>query len=460
MRQRLMIHFMEKNYNIYRKNLQLPEYGRHIHQMVDNLMAIEDRDERNRKARVVINVMGNLNPLLRDTPEFTHKLWDHLFIMSDFQLDVDSPYPQPSRQELTASPRRMTYSQGRITYKHYGKYVERMIRGLADERNPRTVSRTVDNLARYMRSKSYEYNQEHPNNEVIVKDIKHMSGGAIEIDEAASRIKEEVDEDANIIFGSSYDETLAGKIRVSIVATGIGEKGAPAKPKAVQKAKEYLEESYNRGEESVAAVAAAVELDSNLEKFSAVKEDDAAEISETIESAEIVSIEEKQNGGVEAVAGQDKVRHIEDFDMLEKSAVMEDMPKSSALFKAIINKAEDANDAADLASALSSSENGFAPKTVIRTVEEEPELFPDHNPAIFAPKRQEEPEELIVEDEDEDYTPTLIERVTGFSIARRNKKKQKEKEAGRVQEPISPSFSEDYSEDRMNLDIPSFLRRK
>lgn len=281
-----------------------------------------------------------------------------------------------------------------------------------------------------------------------------------EIDEAASRIKEEVDEDAYIIFGSSYDETLAGKIRVSIVATGIGEKGAPAKPKAVQKAKEYLEESYNRGEESVAAVAAAVELDSNLEKFSAVKEDEAAEISETIESAEIVSIEEKQNGGVEAVAGQDKVRHIEDFDMLEKSAVMEDMPKSSALFKAIINKAEDANDAADLASALSSSENGFAPKTVIRTVEEEPELFPDHNPAIFAPKRQEEPEELIVEDEDEDYTPTLIERVTGFSIARRNKKKQKEKEAGRVQEPISPSFSEDYSEDRMNLDIPSFLRRK
>ena len=109
---------------------------------------------------------------------------------------------------------------------------------------------------------------------------------------------------------------------------------------------------------------------------------------------------------------------------------------------------------------MSSSENGFAPKTVIRTVEEEPELFPDHNPAIFAPKRQEEPEELIVEDEDEDYTPTLIERVTGFSIARRNKKKQKEKEAGRVQEPISPSFSEDYSEDRMNLDIPSFLRRK
>lgn len=152
----------------------LPEYGRHIHEMVDSLMQIEDRRERNRQARAVIAVMGNLNPLLRDTADFTHKLWDHLFIMSDFQLDVDSPYPQPSRQELTTVPRRMPYSSGHIEYKHYGKYVERMIRRLADEKNPQVVSRTVDNLARYMRTKSYEYNQEHPNNEVIIKDIKNV----------------------------------------------------------------------------------------------------------------------------------------------------------------------------------------------------------------------------------------------------------------------------------------------
>ena len=106
---------MKKNYNYTRRKLYLPEYGRHIQEMIDSLLEIEDRRERNRQARAVIAVMGNLNPLLRDTADFTHKLWDHLFIMSDFQLDVDSPYPQPSRQELTASPRRMTYSQGRIT---------------------------------------------------------------------------------------------------------------------------------------------------------------------------------------------------------------------------------------------------------------------------------------------------------------------------------------------------------
>ena len=129
-------------------------------------------------------VMGNLNPLLRDTADFTHKLWDHLFIMSDFQLDVDSPYPRPSRQDLTVAPRRMPYSQRRILFKHYGKYVGEMIRSLVGKSSP-DVSRTVDNLARYMRAKSYEYNQEHPNNEVIIKDIRQMSGGNISIDEAA-----------------------------------------------------------------------------------------------------------------------------------------------------------------------------------------------------------------------------------------------------------------------------------
>ncbi len=176
---------MKKNYNYTRRKLYLPEYGRHIHEMIDSLMEIEDRHERNRQARAVIAVMGNLNPLLRDTADFTHKLWDHLFIMSDFQLDVDSPYPRPTRDELTVEPSRLKYSQGRIAYKHYGKYVERMIRRLSHEEDPQPVARAVDNIARYMRAKSYEYNQEHPNNEVIVRDIKRMSEGGIEVDEVA-----------------------------------------------------------------------------------------------------------------------------------------------------------------------------------------------------------------------------------------------------------------------------------
>ncbi len=180
---RLSENLMKKNYNYTRRKLFLPEYGRHIHEMIDSLSKIEDRHERNRQARAVIAVMGNLFPLLRDTADFTHKLWDHLFIMSDFQLDVDSPYPQPSRQELTMTPHRMRYTQHRIGYKHYGKYVEQMIRQLGHAHDPQAVSQTVDNLARYMRAKSYEYNQDYPNNEVIVRDIERISEGAIKIDE-------------------------------------------------------------------------------------------------------------------------------------------------------------------------------------------------------------------------------------------------------------------------------------
>lgn len=176
---------MKKNYNSSRKKLFLPEYGRHIHEMVDSLLEIEDRKERNRQAKAVIAVMGNLFPMLRDTTDFNHKLWDHLFIMSDFQLDVDSPYARPSRQDLTIKPRHLEYSQARIGYKHYGKYIERMIQSIDSNQEREKIDMTIDRIARYMRNKSYEYNQEHPNNEIIIKDIRNMSNCDIEIDETA-----------------------------------------------------------------------------------------------------------------------------------------------------------------------------------------------------------------------------------------------------------------------------------
>jgi hypothetical protein len=176
---------MEKNYNYTRRKLYLPEYGRHIHEMVDQLLLIEDRKERNAQARAVIAVMGNLNPLLRDTADFTHKLWDHLFIMSDFQLDVDSPYERPTREGLMMKPRKLHYSQERIAFKHYGKYVAHTLRALRDEQNQEALDVAIGSIARYMRSKSFEYNQEHPNNEIIIKDIKIMSEGGIKLDEVA-----------------------------------------------------------------------------------------------------------------------------------------------------------------------------------------------------------------------------------------------------------------------------------
>lgn len=176
---------MKKNYNYERKKLQLPEYGRHIHEMVDYLGTINDRDERNRQAQAVIGVMGNLFPLLRDTADYTHKLWDHMFIMADFQLDVDSPYPIPSADELAPHPVKMEYPTKNIAIKHYGKNVENILRSLKEVDDQEAVEEVIGNVARYMRTKSYEYNQEHPNNEVIIKDIKRMSDHMISLDEAS-----------------------------------------------------------------------------------------------------------------------------------------------------------------------------------------------------------------------------------------------------------------------------------
>lgn len=177
---------MKKNYNYTRRKLYLPEYGRHIQEMIDSLLEISDRHERTRQAKAVIAVMGNLNPLLRDTEDFKHKLWDHLFIMSDFRLDVDSPYPQPSRQDLIVSPKKLRYPQSRVMFKHYGKYAQKLVRAATTattaDATTQGVANEILNVARFMRAKSYEYNNEHPNNDSIVRDIRLMAGRDVEVD--------------------------------------------------------------------------------------------------------------------------------------------------------------------------------------------------------------------------------------------------------------------------------------
>ena len=173
---------MNKNYNYLRRRLMIPEYGRHIQEMIDSLLEIEDREERTRQAKAVIAVMGNLNPLLRDTADFTHKLWDHLFIMSDFRLDVDSPYSLPTRQDLEVKPEKLEYPQSNISHKHYGKNIVRVLDCLKSE-DIEDVRSALGDVFCYMHNKSMEYNQEHPTTEMIINDIKSLSAGAINVDE-------------------------------------------------------------------------------------------------------------------------------------------------------------------------------------------------------------------------------------------------------------------------------------
>ncbi len=298
----------------------------------------------------------------------------------------------------------------------------------------------------------------------------NITGGSditlFEIDEAASRIKEEVDDDANIIFGSSFDETLAGKIRVSIVATGIGDSVRPA-VKAPEKkvAANYIEDSFAPESENpeVQPLSVAAEVESVVEA-PAVEPETAEPVSiaveDIIENVSVMPLETKEEPTtqpvMQAVAGEE---HFSEVSGLEKSTILNEMPQASSLFKAIISKNEDINIDSQMQDILSSNTNSFTAKTSIRTVEEEPELFPNHNPhpSVFAPRKTEEPEQLIV-NKTEEYTPTLIERVTGISIAKRYRKKAEKEENSPA--PEAPHFDDDFQDDKLNLEIPSFLRRK
>ena len=302
---------------------------------------------------------------------------------------------------------------------------------------------------------------------VLINITGGMDITLFEIDQAANRIKEEVDEDANIIFGSSFDESLNGKIRVSIVATGIDGNGV-AKPKAPKITPSYIEN--NIIPEVIKTEVPSVETDMNLEKFSALKEKEeeiilenkVEEVSNILESAPIIPLTQENTSNETTIVAEIKQNEtfIDYENEVENSDTLNDMPKSSSLFKAIINKTEDLAANSELNAILSSNENNFTPKNNVRIIEEEPELFPNHNPEIFAPRR-EEPEEKLIMSEEQEYRPTLIDKITGYSFAKRNRKKQKEIE--RPQEPISTGYgaAPDYQpEDRINLEIPSFLRRK
>ena len=293
----------------------------------------------------------------------------------------------------------------------------------------------------------------------------NITGGSditlFEIDEAASRIKEEVDEDANIIFGSSFDESLAGKIRVSIVATGIGNAVRPASIAPKNKPDtNYIEDSFAPESENPEAQPLSIVAEEETPAMSFSEPEIIAEASDTSDDEEVFEDKQEENADdseqpmLQAVAGDE---HFTEVDNVEQSTIIEDMPQAASLFNTIISKNEDINVDAQMQEILSANANSFTAKTSV-SAEDEPELFPNHNPhpSIFAPRRTEEPEQLIVE-KNEEHTPTLIERVTGISIARRRKKAAKEETAKAAEQP---HFGNDFEDDKLNLEIPSFLRRK
>lgn len=170
---------MEYQYNTQKKKLLLPEYGRNIQKMVDYLLTINDREERTRAARTVIDVMGNLYPHLRDVPDFRHKLWDHLAIMSEFKLDIETPYPLPSIEKLQEKPETLPYSTNRIKYRHYGKLVEKLIEEIRQQVDPEQKRALIVLTANHMKKSFLTWNKDSVEDDQIYNDINTLYGSTL-----------------------------------------------------------------------------------------------------------------------------------------------------------------------------------------------------------------------------------------------------------------------------------------
>ena len=171
-------------YNSQLKKLALPEYGRNIQQMVDYCCTIEDREERNKCAYTIIQTMGNLFPQLRDETDYKHKLWDHLAIMSDFNLDIDYPYEVVKEENLETKPERVDYHLDRIKFRHYGKIIEKMIERACDYPDGEEKDALVMLIANHMKKLIFQINKEDVDDAKIFKDLAYYSHGQIRLDVA------------------------------------------------------------------------------------------------------------------------------------------------------------------------------------------------------------------------------------------------------------------------------------
>ena len=161
--------------------LAIHEYGRHIHKMIQQVLAEENKEERNKQAQAIIGIMGNLNPHLRDVADFQHKLWDQLFIMSNFELDVDAPFPKPDAEVLAAPPTPLAYPQSFPKYRFYGNNIKGMIDVIVDWEEGDLKEALVYVIANHMKKCFLNWNKDTVEDKVIFGHLAELSNGKIVI---------------------------------------------------------------------------------------------------------------------------------------------------------------------------------------------------------------------------------------------------------------------------------------
>jgi hypothetical protein len=169
-------------YNTTRGKLILPEYGRNVQNMIAHAMEIEDSEIRNKAAVAIIEVMGQLNPHLRDVDDYRHKLWTHLFVMSDFMLDVESPYEIPKPEVLNEKPQIMEYPKGKIRFGHYGNYTQKILENAKNTVDSGEKEYLKKTMANFMKKQFLAYNNDAVENKVIADQLKELSKGELILD--------------------------------------------------------------------------------------------------------------------------------------------------------------------------------------------------------------------------------------------------------------------------------------
>lgn len=166
-------------YNTKRSQIVIPEYGRNIHKMINHAFTIENREERNTVAHSIVKVMGQVKPQFKEADDFVQRLWDHMIIISDFKLDVDSPYPYPEKEELLKKPSKMKYPASRIRFRHYGKAVEGFIKkAMLMEEGEEKDSFTYY-IANVMKKNYLMYNRDSVNDQLIFDQLSTLSNGKL-----------------------------------------------------------------------------------------------------------------------------------------------------------------------------------------------------------------------------------------------------------------------------------------
>jgi hypothetical protein len=173
----------EMEYNTQRNKMIIPEYGRNMQKMIDQCCQIEDREKRTRTAEFIVNVMAQMNPRAKEAVDYKQKLWDHLYLISDFRLDVDSPFPPPARDILKHKPKRLHYPNLDIRFAHYGKNIERIIEKAAEYPEGPEKEALVKAIANHLKKAYLNWNRNSVDDDVILKHLAILSHNRLKLDD-------------------------------------------------------------------------------------------------------------------------------------------------------------------------------------------------------------------------------------------------------------------------------------